>query len=91
LKDGVAHDQNGDCDSRPINHAGSQMPLSIGRRAGHAYLWITGAIGAAFFTAPRSRSLMVGNALEHPEDLRPHRDGCEKQAQRGQRDRFFQD
>jgi hypothetical protein len=50
------------------------------------------------FSAPRSRSLRPatrpkwgGNALEHPKDLRPYRDGCEKQAQRGQRDRFFQD
>jgi len=32
------------------------MPLSIGRRAGRARLWITGVFVAAFFTAPRSRS-----------------------------------
>jgi len=47
LKNGVAHDQNGD--SRLMNHAGSQMPLSIDQRAGRAHLWITGAVGAAFF------------------------------------------
>ena len=29
--------------------------------------------------------------LEHPEHLRPHRHGSEKQAQRGQSDSFFQD
>jgi hypothetical protein len=31
------------------------------------------------------------HALEHPKHLRPYRYGGEKQAQRGQRDRFFQD
>jgi hypothetical protein len=33
----------------------------------------------------------ISRALEHPKDLRPYCDGGEKQAQRGQRDRFFQD
>jgi hypothetical protein len=73
------------------------MPLSIGRRTGRAPLWITGAFAAAFSAAPRSRTLVpaigpdvIGNALEHPKHLRPYRDGGEKQAQRGQRDRFFQ-
>jgi hypothetical protein len=58
LKNGVAHDQDGDCDSRLINHAASQMPLSIDRRAGRAPLWIAGAIGAAFL--PRRAIAALG-------------------------------
>jgi len=45
----------------------------------------------AVATAKPKRAADTAHALEHAEHLRPYRHSGEKQAQRGQRDCFFQD